>query len=235
MDDPTVPTQAAASHFLPLMSGFKSSMCLYGLVKTEGPGDDPGRERVQILCSPCNNGAKAIRAFLSRLDAELMARTLAKEGYRVISLAWFEPGQHIHDHQGWLMMHVCCGFTAQAGRLLSDNGHLMPLGWFIYSETGPWTAKHYVDWGPEMAQLLQNSHAAIGLPNYNAWLNELDSACEAQMRWQVDEAWRALPPLISHESANQRALFDPAERRWRFAATQLEIRKPHPTVQDQGA
>lgn len=223
-----MPTQAAASRCLQQTSCFKSTMCLYGLVKTEGPSDDPGRERVQVLCSPCTNGATAIRAFVSRLDAELMARTLAKEEYRVISLSWFEPGQHILEHQGWLMMHVCCGFTARAGQLLSDNGHLVPIGWFIYSEIGSWAAEHYVDWGPEMAQLLQASYAAIGLPNYNAWLNELDNASAAEMRWQVDQAWRALPSRRCPESANQHALFDPIERCWRFAATQLEIRKPQP-------
>lgn len=216
-------------------SCFRSSITLYGLCKTQGHSDKAHRQHVQILCAPCVNGAQAIRAFVSRLDAELMAKIHARDGYQVIPLDCFDPTQPIQDHHGWLMMHICIGFTARANQLLNHNGQLMPLGWFVYVETGRWTSEHFIDWGPEMARLLQASYDSIGLPDYPAWLDELNNALETEKRWHVDQAWHTLPPLTSPDNANQHALLDPIERRWRFSSSQIEIGKPRLTVSDQGA
>lgn len=60
-------------------------------------------------------GGSAIRAFVSRLDAELMTRSAGLADYRVIPLRTFDPTAFIDAHQGWLMLHICCGFVALPG------------------------------------------------------------------------------------------------------------------------
>jgi len=54
------------------MSGLRASIRLYGLVKKLGSSDNPNRQLVDILCTVNRLGGKAIRAFFSGLDAELM-------------------------------------------------------------------------------------------------------------------------------------------------------------------
>jgi len=96
------------------MSGLRASMRLYGLVKNSGCSDNPQRQPVDILCIVNRTGGKAIRAFVSRLDAELMTRSAGLGDYRVIALRQFEPNAFIDAHQGWLTLHICCGFVAPA-------------------------------------------------------------------------------------------------------------------------
>jgi hypothetical protein len=76
-------------------------MRLYGLVKNLGSTDDLHRQSVVILCSLNHTGGKAIRAFVSRLDAELMTRSRGLEEYRVVPLRTFDPTPFIQEHQGW--------------------------------------------------------------------------------------------------------------------------------------
>lgn len=130
------------------MSGLRATMRLYGLVKKLGSTDDRHRQRVDILCTLNRTGGKAIRAFVSRLDAELMARSRGLEEYRVVPLRTFDPNQLIQDHQGWLTLHVCCGFVVLADQSLLNDGTLLPMGWYVYSDVGQWTAEHYIDFGP---------------------------------------------------------------------------------------
>lgn len=211
-------------------------MRLYGLVKNLGSTDNLYRQSVDILCTVTRTGGKAIRAFVSRLDAELMARTDDLAEYRVVPLRSFDPTAFIQDQHGWLSLHVSCGFVARAGQPLLTAGALLPMGWNVYSEIGQWTAKHYVDFGPQMASLLQSTYERLGLRDYNAWFNDLDSATTADLQWQVDEAWIALnsvlPPAFDDDC---HALFDPVENLWRFAATDIDIYHPQPVPQKQGA
>lgn len=69
------------------MSGLRASMRLYGLVKNSGCSDNPQRQPVDILCIVNRTGGKAIRAFVSRLDAELMTRSAGLGDYRVMRYA----------------------------------------------------------------------------------------------------------------------------------------------------
>ncbi|WP_323167288.1 hypothetical protein [Pseudomonas atacamensis] len=134
------------------MSGLQASMRLYGLVKTTGSSDDPNRQAVEILCMAQRTGGLAIRAFVSRLDAELMTRSADLGDYRVVALRTFDPTAIIDAHQGWLMLHVSCGFVALAGHSLLKNGALIPMGWHVYSEVGRWTSRHHLDLGVEMVE-----------------------------------------------------------------------------------
>jgi hypothetical protein len=217
------------------MSGLRASMRLYGLVKNTGASDDPKRQAVDILCMTQRSGGLAIRAFVSRLDAELMARSSGLGEYRVVALKTFDPAAIIDAHQGWLMLHICCGFVALAGHSLLNNGALIPMGWYAYSEVGRWTSGHHLDLGVQMDELLQSTYVRNHLRNYNAWLNELDDATPADLKWQADEAWRAVQTAISPESREHcHALFDPVDNRWRFAATDIDIYLP-PRHLKQGA
>lgn len=218
------------------MSGLRASMRLYGLVKNSGSTDNPQRQPVDILCIVNRMGGKAIRAFVSRLDAELMARSAGLDGYRVIPLRNFDPNGFIDAHQGWLTLHVCCGFVAVAGDSLLHEGALSPMGWYVYSEIVQWTAEHHLNLGAQMAELLQTTYEQIHLRNYNAWLNELDDATPAELGWQVDEAWRLVQTITPPDSREHcHALFDPVDNRWCFAATDVDIYQPHPEPQKQGA
>lgn len=218
------------------MSGLRATMRLYGLVKNSGSSDNPQRQPVDILCTTNSTGGKAIRAFVSRLDAELMTRSAGLDDYRVIALRTFDPTAFIDAHQGWLTLHICCGFVAPAEHSLLKDGGLMPMGWYAYSEIGQWTAEHHLDLGAKMVDLLQSTYERNHLRNYNAWLNELDDASPAELAWQTDEAWRHLQTAASPDSREHcHALFDPVDNRWRFAATDIDIHQPHPEPLKQGA
>ncbi|MGE8175472.1 hypothetical protein [Pseudomonas fluorescens] len=218
------------------MSGFRASMRLYGLVKNLGSTDVILQQSVEILCTVSRAGSKAIRAFVSRLDAELMVRTVGLNEYRVVPLSSFNPNLFIQEQQGWLALHVSCGFAVRAGLPLLSDGALLPMGWYAYSDIGQWTASHHLDFGPQMASLLQTAYERVGQRNYNAFLNELDSASHADLQWQVDEAWRALgSSSVPLPGGDHHALFDPVENRWCFAATDIDIYHFHPETQKQGA
>ncbi|MBV4457292.1 hypothetical protein KVG96_04950 [Pseudomonas sp. COR58] len=218
------------------MSGLRASMRLYGLVKNLGSTDNPHRQAVDILCTVNRTGGNAIRAFVSRLDAELMARSAGLEGYRVIPLRTFDPNVFIGAHRGWLMLHVCCGFTAPSGQAMLHEGTLSPMGWYVYLEAGRWTDRHYLELGPQMAGLLQDTYRLHGLRHYNDWLNELDDATPAELAWQADQAWQRAQTVIALDGRGHRhGLFDPTDNRWRFAATDIDIHQPHPEPLKQGA
>jgi hypothetical protein len=75
-------------------------MRLYGLVKNLGSTDDLHRQSVDILCALNHTSGKAIRAFVSRLDAKLMTRSRGLEEYRVVPLRTIDPNSFIQEHQG---------------------------------------------------------------------------------------------------------------------------------------
>jgi len=218
------------------MSGLRATMRLYGLVKNLGSTDDLHRQSVDILCTLNHTSGKAIQAFVSRLDAELMTRSRGLEEYRVVPLRTIDPNSFIQEHQGWLALHVCCGFVAQTGQCLLNDGVLVPMGWYVYSDIGQWTSEHFIEFSPQMACLLQSTYDRIGLRNYNTLLNDLDNVSGAALRWQVDEAWQTLHNATFSDSRdNCHALFDPIDNRWRFAATEIDIYHLHPEPQKQGA
>ncbi|WP_426233978.1 hypothetical protein [Pseudomonas sp. TWP3-2] len=217
------------------MSGLRATMRLYGLVKNLGSSDNPSRQPVDILCTVNRMGGIAIRAFVSRLDAELMARGAGFEAYRVIPLRTFDPNPFLDAHQGWLTLHVCCGFVAPAGQSLLHKGALSPMGWYVYSEIGRWTPEHHLDLGAQMAELLQTTYERNHLISYNTWLNQLDDAAPAELAWHAEQAWQQLQLNPSPNSEHRHALFDPVDNRWRFAATDVDIYQPSPEPLKQGA
>lgn len=165
-----------------------------------------------------------------------MTRSAGLDDYRVIPLRTFDPTAFIDAHQGWLMLHICCGFVAPVGHSLLKDDALMPMGWYVYSEIGQWTAGYHLDLGTQMVDLLQSTYERNHLRNYNAWLNELDDATPAELAWHVDEAWRHLQTAATPDSREHcHALFDPVDNRWRFAATDIDIHQPHPESLKQGA
>ncbi len=211
-------------------------MRLYGLVKNLGSSDNPHRQAVDILCITNRMGGKAIHAFVSRLDAELMARGAGFEAYRVIPLCTFDPNPFLAAHQGWLALHVCCGFVAPAGQSLMHKGALSPMGWYVYSQIGHWTSEHHLDLGPQMADLLQTAYERHQLITYNTWLNQLDDVSPAELAWHADQAWGQLQSTPQGNSREHRhALFDPVDNRWRFCATDIDICLPPPEPLKQGA
>lgn len=172
-------------------SGLKTSLRLYGLVRILGSSDIRTRASVEILCTPCGNG-NAIQAFVSRLDAELVVRSMLNDGYRAIPLAQFDPSDVIQSHQGWLSVFLCCGFSSQIGSLRLAKGGLPCLGWFVHAQTDPWTPGKFLHWGEEVAQTLLNAYSSVGMLNYNAWLNQIDDYSNHAMESCTEVAWRTL-------------------------------------------
>ncbi len=205
-------------------SGLKTSLRLYGLVRIVGFSDAPTSTPVEILCAASGKG-KAIRAFVSRLDAELVARSMPGTGYRVIPLAQFDPTEFIQQHQGWLTVHITCGFTSQRGTLRLANGDLTSLGWFVYAQTGPWAPGRFLNWGEEVAQTLLDAYRSVDMPNYNAWLNQLDDYSAHAMDDCTELAWQALkacrPPQENH-----RVMYNPVDESWRLSDTPIELYYP---------
>ena len=201
-------------------SGLKTSLRLYGLVRTIGFSDTPASAPVEILCAASGEG-KAIRAFVSRLDAELVARSMPDSGYRVVPLAHFDPTGFIQQHQGWLTVHITCGFSSQRDTLRLADGDLPSLGWFIYAQTGPWSPERFIHWGEEVAEILLSAYRSVGMPNYNAWLNQLDEYSTQAMDDCVEIAWQTL--LACHPlRENHRALFNPMDECWRFSDSPID-------------
>ncbi|MEO9332451.1 hypothetical protein ABI260_09140 [Pseudomonas guguanensis] len=211
---------------------FKSSLRLYGLFR-DGTGEQAG----QISCMHNLNGCNAIRAFVSRLDAEIAVRYCGVEGYQARLLSeCFDPNAYLRDHQGWLSLHICCGFAAHSQHLLEAEQRLIPMGWLAQAHLGEWTSTHYLAWGQQLSQQLQACYDRVGLRNYNALLNEWDDVCAAEMRWHTDEALHAMPPrLSSQQKPSQFALFDAVECRWRFASSNMDVHESHTRIQPQGA
>ncbi|MFJ2364783.1 hypothetical protein ACIPIN_13990 [Pseudomonas sp. NPDC087697] len=200
--------------------GLKSSLRLYGLVRIVGFSDTPGSTPVEILCAASGEG-KAIRAFVSRLDAELVARSMPGAGYRVVPLAQFDPTGFIQQHQGWLTVHITCGFSSQRGTLRLADGDLPSLGWFIYAQTGPWSPGRFIHWGEEVAEILLSAYRSVGMPNYNAWLNQLDDYSTQAMDNCVEIAWQTLRACRPMRE-NHRALFNPMDECWRFSDSPID-------------
>jgi hypothetical protein len=113
-------------------------------------------------------------------------------GYHVVPLAQFDPTGFIQQHQGWLTVHITCGFSSQHGTLRLANGDLPSLGWFIHVQTGPWSPGRFIHWGEEVAEILIDAFRSVGMPNYNAWLNQLDAYSIQAMDNCVEIAWQAL-------------------------------------------
>ncbi|MFI8744374.1 hypothetical protein ACIGKL_04365 [Pseudomonas sp. NPDC077186] len=210
---------------------FKSSIRLYGLVK-DGVGGQPS----QVSVAYNANGSQAICAFVSRLDAEIAIRACGLEDYQVRPLSqFFDPNPYLSD-QGWLAMHICCGFAANHEQLLETGEGLIPMGWLTHAHIVEWTAEHYLNWGEQLSHQLQTLYDRAGLRNYNALLNEFDGACAAEMRWHTDEALHVMPPRFpSSESPSQFALFDAIECRWCFGNSNKDVPEPHTKIPSQGA
>jgi len=190
-------------------SGLNTSLRLYGLVRIVGFSDTPASTPVEILCAASGEG-KAIRAFISRLDAELVAKSMPGTGYRVVPLAQFDPAGFIQQHQGWLTVYITCGFSSQRDTLRLADGDLPSLGWFIYAQTGPWSPGRFIHWGEEVAEILLSAYRSVGMPNYNAWLNQLDGYSIQAMDNCVEIAWQALLACRPMRE-NHRALFNPMD------------------------
>lgn len=200
-------------------SGLRTSLRLYGLIRVLGSSDIPSLASAEVLCTPCGSGS-AIRAFVSRLDAELVARSMPASGYRTIPLAQFDPTEFIQAHQGWLSIFLCCGLSSQRGSLTMPNGSLPSLGWFIHAQTGPWASGRFLNWGEEVTQTLLNAYQNVDMPNYNAWLNQLDSYSDYAMENCTQLAWRALKecyvPLENHH-----AMYNPLDESWKLSTFPL--------------
>jgi hypothetical protein len=201
-------------------SGLKTSLRLYGLVRIVGFGDIPASTPVEVLCAASGEG-KAIRAFVSRLDAELVARSMPDSGYRVVPLAQFDPTGFIQQHQGWLTVHITCGFSSRRDTLRLADGDLPSLGWFIYAQTGPWSPGRFIHWGEEVAEILLSAYRSVGLPNYNAWLNQLDDYSTQAMDNCVEIAWQTLLACRPMRE-NHRALFNPMDECWRLSDSSID-------------
>ena len=201
-------------------SGLKTSLRLYGLARILGFSDTPASTPVEILCATSGKG-KAIRAFVSRLDAELVVRSMPGTGYHVVPLAQFDPTGFIQQHQGWLSVHITCGFSSQRGTLRLADGDLPSLGWFIHAQTRPWSPGRFINWGEEVAEILIDAYRGAGMPNYNAWLNQLDGYSIQAMDSCVEIAWQTLLACRpTHE--NHRALFNPTDECWRFSDSPID-------------
>ncbi|OEC59304.1 hypothetical protein [Pseudomonas sp. ENNP23] len=210
---------------------FTSSIRLYGLFS-----DDLNDSANDLLVTHDDSGHSAIRAFVSRLDAEIVLNACGAQGYHARLLSQcFDPNAYLRAHQGWLRLHICYGFAAHQYNLLEMNEWFVPVGRLAQVHIGKWTAAHYLSWGQELTQLLQTCYEQAGLRNYNAQLNEWDDASASEIRWQANEALRAMPPRLSgHEPLSQIALFDAVECRWCFASTNNDARALRTQTPPQG-
>ncbi|WP_081501237.1 hypothetical protein [Pseudomonas sp. GM50] len=198
-------------------SGLKTSLRLYGLVRIVGFSDTPASTPVEILCAASGEG-KAIRAFVSRLDAELVARSMPDSGYRVVPLAQFDPTGFIQQHQGWLTVHITCGFSSQRDTLRLADGDLPSLGWF--SPDSPLESRALYPLGRKSRRditqcLPQRWYAQLQR------LNQLDDYSTLAMDNCVEIAWQTLLACRPMRE-NHQALFNPMDECWRFSDSPID-------------
>lgn len=212
-------------------STFKSSIRLYGLLKNVR-----GAQAGLALTTRNSQGHPAVQAFVSRLDAEIMARTCGDDDLQVRPLSqFFDPDSFLAANRGWLTLHIGCGFAAHTDRLIETDKRLRPMGWFIHADIGKWTPDHYVCWGEQLSRQLQATYDAAGLHHYNSLLNELDDAPAYDLQWHTTEALNALPGgACTTAPPTQVALFDAIECRWCFAKSNAQGNSLHDTRVLQG-
>jgi len=191
---------------------FKSSIRLYGLTRRNSDG-----QYQEVSCTTTFNGISAVRAFVSRLDAELAAQNSDLEAQPLSQ--FFYPGP-LAEQQSGLNLHICLGFAAQNDQLLIQNKQLVPMGWFTYIDVRNWGRDYYLNWGDELPRKLGNVYGLLKLPDYNTFLNELDVAHPKEMFWHKTEALGAMSTRVA-ESSNwdQISLFDPVNCCWCFGST----------------
>jgi hypothetical protein len=193
-------------------STFKSSICLYGLTRKTAGG-----QYHEVSCTATSNGIPVVRAFVSRLDAELAAQNSDLEAQPLSQ--FFCPGL-LTEQQGGLNLHICLGFAAKDGQLSVQNKQLVPMGWFTHIDVRNWGEGYYLNWGDELPRKLGGIYSLLKLADYNAFLNTLDLASTKEMRWHMREAIRVMSTHdVEASSWNQVALFDPVDCCWCFGST----------------
>ncbi|MEF9674189.1 hypothetical protein QNM99_27075 [Pseudomonas sp. PCH446] len=79
--------------------------------------------------------------------------------------------------------------------------------------------------GEEVAQTLLDAYRSVDMPNYNAWLNQLDDYSAHAMDDCTELAWQALkacrPPQENH-----RVMYNPVDESWRLSDTPIELYYP---------
>jgi len=200
-------------------STFKSSIRLYGLVKSTG-----NVQSGLALSTSGNTPHPVVQAFVSRLDAELMACTCGDDSLQALPLSqFFDPNPLLADNGGWLTLHIGCGFAAHRGKLIDTDGRLLPMGWITHADIGAWTSGHFLSWGEQLPRQLQATYDAAGLHDYNTQLNELDDAPAQEVRWNTAEALKALPGWTRTDARpSQIALFDTIACQWCFATSNAQ-------------
>lgn len=193
-------------------STFKSSIRLYGLTRKNGDG-----QYQEVSCTTTSNGIPVVRAFVSRLDAELAAQNSDLEAQ---PLSQFFCPSILAEQQGSLNLHICLGFAAKNRQLLVQNEQLVPMGWFTHIDVRSWGEGYYLNWGDELPSKLGGIYNLLKLANYNAFLNILDVAHPKEMHWHKSEAIGVMSTHDAETSSwDQVALFDPIDCRWCFGST----------------
>ncbi|WP_237142957.1 MULTISPECIES: hypothetical protein [Pseudomonas] len=93
------------------MSGFWASMRLYGLVKNLGSTDVILQQSVEILCTVSCAGSKAIRALVSRLDAELVVRR--------VDIELFQGEVTVRKFVFYIFVSLCASCSFNHGRAIA--------------------------------------------------------------------------------------------------------------------
>ncbi|MGE7957073.1 hypothetical protein ACQKQA_10845 [Pseudomonas sp. NPDC089530] len=202
----------------------RSSIRLYGLVTVTGVHDQPALEPVQISCvgdvqAPC------VRAFVSRLDAEIYLSSACLPDYRVVPLRQFDPSQLLSHGNGWLKLNICLGFAARDERLLgSPRQAVIPVGLTAWTRPAQDEQGYYLQWSDTaLPDYLLSAYQCVGAQDYNRQLNELDDLAPAAMGRIVADALQLSLPLGAQGStASQLALFDVEDGCWRFGRFQID-------------
>lgn len=193
-------------------STFKSSIPLYGLTRKNGDG-----QYQEVSCTTTSEGVSVVRAFVSRLDAELAAQNSDLEAQL---LSRFFCPDLLAMQQDGINLHVCLGFAANNRRLSLQNRQLVPLGWFAHIDVRSWGDGYYLDWGDELPLKFGRLYDLLKLANYSSFLDTLNAALPKEMHWHKSEAIGVMPTEDDKtDSWNQVALFDPVECRWRYGST----------------
>jgi len=191
---------------------FKSSIRLYGLTRKNSNG-----RYQEISCTTTPNGVSVVRAFISRLDAELAAQNSDLEAQPLSQ--FFCPGP-LAEQQHGLNFHISLGFAAKNHQLLIQNKQLVPMGWLTYINVGTWDESYYLNWGDELPHKLEKIYALLELPDYNAFLNELDVAHPKEIQWHKAEALGVMQTRVAEShNGDQISLFDPVNCRWCFGSS----------------
>lgn len=200
---------------------FHSSLTLYLLAEKRPKPDNP--DWVEVGCLNLK-GAEGMMVYLSPLDALLDAKIRNRTGARfsVHPFEALDPRPFITEHDGWFTVYLVYGFAARGKHMLvSQRGNVQALPLGVHFHVTPDLFEHFhLSFSDEVIDWINALHRAANMHDYARIVTDQSECSFQELEQQAQEATRRIehPVTGGEDNVTHCALYDPIERKWRFAA-----------------